>query len=536
MKEGNRMPPEPVNASRRRLLKAAAWATPFCMTGSAMRLLHGYAQTGREDVTELGTRSAVEHIQQGDMSAEFYAAELLKHYNAHKDLNAIITIDEARLLQDARALDQARARGDRLGPLSGLPFIVKDQIDVAGYPTTAGNAMIKGYVPRVSAPVVDTMIKAGGIVFAKANCHSMVGGVSPGGVTSSNRFFGFVRNPYDLTRIPGGSSGGNGAAIAARLVPAGLGEDTGGSVRLPAAFSGIAGLRPSTYSPDNFLARTTRKRYSSDGMVPPARPLDTIGPMARTVADVAFLDAVITGEAVPRISLRDVGIGIPRADYWEGRIFDPGVEKTTQEAFSRLRDAGARLIEIDLNALLELNAGDRLGAAMRKPDNRLADWLQQNVPEVTVEDLNRFRNSYPPRVRSGNAPPPLSAEEGNAMVRQAASQYADVFRSNDIVALAFPTVLIPPPLINSNGDTPGQRILVNGTWVDEFDIIITNLFWGSRLGTPGLNVPAGLTSGLPVGLSLQGLPGDDSRILGLGIAVEAVLGPIPPPPSIQRIA
>ena len=521
--EKNRISPEPVNTSRRRLLKTAVWATPFCVTGSAMRLLHGYAQTGRKDVTELDARAAVQHIQQGDMSVEFYAAELLKQYNAHMDLNAIITIDEARVLQDARAVDQARARGDRLVPLSGLPFVVKDQIDVAGYPTTAGNAMIKGYVPRESAPVFDTMIKAGGIVFAKANCHSMVGGVSPGGVTSSNRFFGFVRNPYDLTRIPGWSSGGNGAAIAARFVPAGLGEDTGGSVRLPSAFCGIAGLRPSTYSPDNFLAGTIRKRYSSDGMVPPARPLDTIGPMARTVADVAFFDAVITGEAVPQTSLRDVRIGIPRADYWEGRIFDAGVEKTTQEVFSRFRDADARLIEIDLMALLELNAGDRLGAAMRRPNDDLAEWLAQNVPGVMVEDLYRFRNSYPASPRSANAPPQLLPEERNEIVMQAAGQYADVFRSNDIVALAFPTVLIPPPLINSNGDTPGQKILVNGTRVDEFDIIITNLFWGSRLGAPGLNVPAGL-------------PGDDSRILGLGIAVETVLGPITPPPSLHRTA
>ena len=528
--ERNGISPEPVNISRRRLLKTAASAAPFCLTGSTVRLLQGYPQTGREEVTELGARAAVQYIQQGDMTAEFYAAELLKQYNAHEDLNAIITIDEARVLQEARAVDQARARGDRPGPLSGLPFVVKDQIDVAGYPTTAGNAMIKGYIPEASAPSVDTMIKAGGVVFAKANCHSMIGGVSPGGVTSSNRFFGFVRNPYDLSRIPGGSSGGNGAAIAARFVPAGLGEDTGGSVRLPSAFCGIAGLRPSTYSPDNFLAGTARKRYSSDGIVPPAGLLHTIGPMARTVADVAFLDAVITREAVPQTNLRDVRIGIPRADYWEGRVFDPGVEKTTQEAFSKLRDAGALLIEIDLNALLEFDAGDRLGAAMRRPNSVVAEWLALNVPGVTMEELNRFRDSYPPTARSANALPPLSPEETREKVVQAAGEYADVFRSNGIVALAFPTVLIPPPLINSNGDTPGQKIQVNGVWVDEFDIIITNFFWGSRLGTPGLNVPAGLTSGLPVGLSLQGLPGDDSRILGLGIAVEEVLGPIPPPP------
>ena len=255
-------------------------------------------------MTDLGARAAVERIQKGEMKAEVYAAQLLKRYNAHKDLNAVITIDEARVLQEARAIDQARARGERLGPLSGLPFIVKDQIDVAGYPTTAGHELLKVYVPKQNATIVETMIKAGGVAFAKANCNTMVGSVG-GNVTSSNIYFGFVRNPYDRARIPGGSSGGTGAAIAARIVPAGIGEDTGGSVRIPAAFCGIAGLRPSTFSPENAIAGTTRKRYPDAGISPIPGPLDTIGPMARTVADVAFLDTVITGDAVPQINLRD---------------------------------------------------------------------------------------------------------------------------------------------------------------------------------------------------------------------------------------
>ena len=464
------------------------------------------------------------------MGAEFYASELLKQYNAHKDLNAVVTIDEARVLEAARALDQARARGDRLGPISGLPFVVKDQIDVAGYPTTAGNAALIGYVPEQSAPVVDTMVNKGGVVFAKTNLPDMVvGGNLAAAAASSNPFFGPVRNPYDPTRIPGGSSGGTAAAIAARMVPAGLGEDTGGSVRFPAAFCVLAGLRPSTFTPMNVVSRDAApKRYPDAGIVPPPRLLETIGPMARTVADVAFLDTVITGEPVPPTSLPEVRIGIPRTDYWDNELIDHGVAETIQAAFSRLRDAGAQLIEIDFNAILRLDEGGRLSDAARMPRGDFGEWLAQNLPGVTQEDLYSDRDR--PTSRAGQ--PQLSTEERVEILTTAASYYADVFESSGLAAIAFPTIPIPAPPINPDGETLGQKTLVNGKLVDQIAAIIPNIFFGPRLGAPGLVIPAGLTEGLPVGLELEGLAGDDSRLLGLGIAVENVLGPIPPPPLV----
>ncbi|MHB1205453.1 MAG: amidase family protein [Rhodospirillaceae bacterium] len=530
--------------SRRHVLKTAAWAAPVFLAAGPALLLNGCKKQERyTDMLELGARDAVARIQNGEMKAEAYVAQLLKHFNAHKDLNTVITLDETRVLENARAVDQSRAAGTKLGALSGLPFIVKDQIDVAGYPTTAGNAALMGYIPKQSATVVDAMIRAGGMVFAKANCAEMVGGVMTTGVTSSNRFFGFVRNPYDTARIPGGSSGGNGAAIAARIVPAGIGEDTGGSVRLPSAFCGIAGLRPSTYTIDNLLNGTARKRYSSAGIVPPASPLDTFGPMARTVADVAFLDSVITGETTLAVNLRDARVGIPRADYWANESIDPGVARAIQTAYVQLRDAGAQLVEIDFNALsqvtdvdlkvlLQLIAGGP-AAAVRTPDNDLGEWLAKNAPGVTFKDINRFVDSFGDLAALPTMPE-TSLEARNEALKAVASQYVTTFQSNALTALAIPTVTILPPLINVNGDMPRQKIQVNGRLVDEFDTIVTNLFWGSRIGGPGLNVPAGLVSGLPVGLEILGLPGDDSQILGLGIAIENVLGHLPPPPFLRR--
>ena len=351
-----------------------------------------------DDLADLGAREAVERIQRGELKAEAYAARLVRQHDALKHLNAIITLDESRVLSEARAVDLARAKGRKLGPLSGLPFIVKDQMDIAGYPTTAGHPALRPYVPRRSSTIADVMIRAGGVMLAKANCQDMVGGsFIITAVTSSNRHFGFVRNPYDTTRIPGGSSGGNGAAIAARIAPAGIGEDTGGSVRLPAAFNGIAGFRPSTYTLSNAINGTSRKRYPDDGMVPPAGVLDTWGPMARTAADVAFLDAAICGEPAEQVDLRATRIGIPPADYWQSDVVEPGVADVMRTAFSMLRDAGAVLVEVDLQGLLALNADNVLGTAVRRalPSRSLGEWLAENLPAVTVEDIRSTRSSYP---------------------------------------------------------------------------------------------------------------------------------------------
>ena len=525
---------DPPSPSRRSLLKTAAWAGSLSVTGGAMGLLGGCTSVppepeSTEDLTALGAEEAIARIQQGELTAEDYVGQLLSQYRKHQDLNAVVTIDEARVLEDARAVDQARARGDQLGPLSGLPFVVKDQIDVAGYPTTSGHAALMDYVPEHSAPVVDTMIRNGGVVFAKTNLPDMVaGGNLMAAAASNNRFFGAVHNPYDTTRIPGGSSGGTAAAIAARMVPAGLGEDTGGSVRFPAAFCGIAGLRPSTYTPTNLTTGGTPKRYQDAGIVPPPRLLETIGPMARTVADVAFLDAIITGEAVPLVNLADVRIGIPRPDYWDNEMIDQGLAETMLTAFSRLTDAGAELVEIDFKAILALDEGGRLSDAVRMPRGDFSMWLSENLPGVTMEEI------YAPRdVPGGGGTPGLSIEERIEIATTAASYYADVFESNGIAAVAFPTIPIPAPPINPEGERVGQLTMINGKMVDEVEAIVPNLRFGPRLGAPGLVIPAGLTEGLPVGLELEGLPGDDSRVLGLGLAVEKVLGPLPPPSLLQ---
>ena len=193
-------------------------------------------------------------------------------------LNAFIHLDPEQVRAAARAAD---AKGSAAGgPLHGVPLALKDNLDTADMPTTGGTPGLKGHRPKRNADVVQKLFDAGAIAFGKANLHELAYGI-----TNNNAGFGAARNPYDPTRIPGGSSGGVGTAVGARIVPGGIGSDTGGSVRVPAALCGIVGFRPTT------------GRWSQAGVVPISHTRDTPGPMTRSVADCALLDSVVTGSA-----------------------------------------------------------------------------------------------------------------------------------------------------------------------------------------------------------------------------------------------
>jgi Asp-tRNA(Asn)/Glu-tRNA(Gln) amidotransferase A subunit family amidase len=523
--------------TRRRFLEAAAIAAPAAFLSQAA--------TTQSELLELGARAAVERIGRGELKAEEYAAELLDQYDAHKDLNLVTSIDRARVLEAARAIDRARARGARLGPAAGLLFAVKDQIEVAGYPATGGNRALEGYVPKRNAQVVERLVAAGAIPFCMTTLPDMtvIDGLMHQASPHSDSF-GTVRNPYDPTHIPGGSSGGSGAILAARIVPAALGADANGSIRCPSAFCGVTGLRPSTFTIENALRGTKRKRYSDEGLLPPPTGrLYTIGPMARTAADVAFLDALITGQPVPAVDLRTVRIAVPRPDYWERDVVDPGVAAVVQQAFAKLRDAGCRLVEIDLNGEVRSIVGTfenpapaaRIAAlglqAPMSSRETMAQWLRVHAPDVTVEMMHRGRPMLDP---SSPTLPPVDAQI--KILTDASRRYAEVYRARRVAAIAFPTIpIVAMPIRQGGPKEPfGETIMLNGHQVEEGKALMRNLFIAPRLGAPALSVPVGLSRGLPVGLELDAMPGHDSELLGLGMAVQKVVGRIPPP-TFQRI-
>jgi len=471
------------------------------------------------ELVDLSARDAARHIREGAITAEGYATALLRQYRLHRNLNVAVALHESNVLESARAVDRSRRRGEALGPLAGVPFIVKDQIDVAGYATTAGTPALRHYFPSGNAVVVDKLLHSGAIVFAKANMHELAYGV-----TSSNPTFGFVRNPYDLDRIPGGSSGGTAAALAARIVPLGLGEDTGGSVRIPAGFCGVCGLRPSTWP---------QKRYSDAGLVPGAAPDDTqtIGPMARSVSDVALLDAVVSQSSEPQsVDLRGVRLGVPSEDFWADKDVDHGVAVTVQAALESLREAGVTLVPFDLRKVLALAAP----LTFIPPDERarIAAWLQQHVPGVTLQDLVRQMASrdvkaiFEAPAQTGDS---RSAAERAQQRSAAVEAYGRLYREAGIVALAFPNPPIPAPPIAPNGDPADPQIEVNGHRVPVISLVGRYTTFAPRMGAPGLTLPAGLSAGLPVGLELEALPGQDAWLLSFGLACEQVLKPLPAP-------
>src|SRR5438445_636361 len=512
-----------IDSIRRRFLK-------FLVTAGAAGGLAGsrwaWAHTpperdGRDEVLELTATEALAAIAAGDLRAETYAAILLARALSLKDLNVLIAQDPDQVLEAARAADKLRARGRRLGPLHGLPLLIKDNINTATLPTTAGTPSLIGNRPQANARVVDALLGAGGIVFGKANMHGLAFGS-----TSNDGAFGPVRNPYDTSKIPGGSSGGNAAGVAARFAPAGIGTDTGGSTRIPAALCGVVGFRP------------TVGRYAGTGtlagvreVVPIAHTRDTPGPIARSATDVALLDAVITGEpALPRADLNGLRLGVARRSFFAD--LDPALEEVVDEALRRLRDRGAVLVELDIPNLEALNAGVGFPVALFEARTDVPVYLEANHTGVSLEELVRAIASpdvkavYEQSVIGPGAIPESVYRDAIEVFRpQLQAAYRRTFDDFALDALVFPTTPLPARPIGQD-----QTVELNGREVSTLLTYIRHTDPGSNAGIPGVSVPIGLTGdGLPVGLEFDAAAGSDRRLLAIAIAVEQVFGFLPAP-------
>jgi mandelamide amidase len=490
-----------------------------------------YKRTSTEnELLEWTSAEAIHHIHNGSITAEYYVGQLIKRYRETKTLNAITWIDEDRVLEHARAVDCARRKGQTLGPLAGLPLVAKDNINTVGFPTTAGTAALKGYYPQSDAPVADILFKSGAILLGKTNMDEL-----SRGFTTSNPVFGFARNPYDMSRVPGGGSGGTGSAISARITPAGLGSDTAGSGRIPAAFCGIVGFRPST-------GGRRRKAWTlgswtvttwDHGIVPIAYAITTPAPMGRAVHDVALLNAVVTGTTVPAaLALRGARIGVPRGYYWDD--VDTEVLRVSERALEKLRGAGATFIDVDLYQWAQTAHQTFFTLATMHALKDVADFLATNVQNVSLNQVVDGLLSKLIRVRAqhelDNPVPAEQAHEARKTRLKLALQYKELFRTNNLSAIVYPAVPVLAPAIRPDGDSPDDTIELNGRQVSQFDTVSRNTPLSSVVGTPSLTIPAGLSSsGLPVGLTFDGLDGSDSCLLGLGLSLEAVLGRLPRP-------
>ena len=465
------------------------------------------------DPTVLTISEAVAAMQRGEMTALAYAEALLAQAGKAAHLNAFIHHDPEQVRAAARAADERKARSAPLGALHGVPLALKDNLDTAEMPTTGGTPGLKGNRPKKNAPVVQKLLDAGALVFGKANLHELAYGI-----TNNNAGFGAARNPYDRTRIPGGSSGGVGAAVGARIVPGGIGSDTGGSVRVPAALCGIVGFRPTT------------GRWPRAGIVPISHTRDTAGPMARSVADCVLLDSVVTGASPgATVNLKGLRLGVPRAHFWDP--LDAETARLMADVLARLKDAGAVLVEADIPEVARLDGEAGFPIALYETVVDLNAYLVEHVstmryPELVAQCASPDVKGLLQSLHGEAAIPETAYRHALDVLRphlQAA--YHDHFARHDVAAVVFPTTPLPAAPIGED-----DTVLMNGERVPTFFTFIRNSSPGSVAGIPGISLPAAMTAaGLPLGLELDGAAGADARLLAVALALERVLPKQPAP-------
>lgn len=516
----------------------------MCVLTGGVVWAQANAQTGAASAAQLDLKSATiadlnAAFKKGTLTAEkltaFYLARIAAYDQQGPAINAVITLNP-NALAEAKALDAERKAGKIRGPLHGVPMVLKDLYNTFDLPTTAGSQLLAGSVPPADAFVVKKLREAGAIILAKVNMSefasgggSVLGATDPAIVKAGTVPDGFssmggqTLNPHDLTRGPGSSSGGTGAAIAASFAQFGLGTDTAGSIRGPSAANGIAGLK------------TTLGLVSLNGIVPLAS-FDTAGPMARSVYDIAVVLGVMAGvdpadpstkQSAGKVerdytrflkagSLKGARIGIGR-DFF-GR--DPETIRIAEESIATLRKLGAVIVDPVRYPDYLLQIKQPLFTLIRNSEfkARIADYLNTLKPGYprTLDELiakasdpeTRYRSpeklvalKYTASVALDLNDPVYLAAKGQGVMAVKSSLQA-IFAKDRLDAIVYPTANRPAPLIKPSGAPAAAGGETAALFADES-------------GSPEIIVPAGMTQdGLPVTLSFLGRPYSEPKLLG----------------------
>jgi len=418
-------------------------------------------------------------------------------------LNAFLTVTADRALADARRAEKEILAGRWRGPLHGVPISLKDNIWTRGIRTTAGSRILADFVPDRDATVARRLRRAGAVLLGKTNMHEFAYGV-----TNANPHYGPARNPWDLARIPGGSSGGSAAALAAGLCFASIGSDTGGSIRIPAALCGIVGLKP------------TFGRVSCFGVIPLAHSLDHTGPLARTVADAAIvlraiagrdpLDPTTSARPVPdypqalRRKPARVRLGWPREYFWE--MLDPEVRRIAESAAHSFADLGATIEEVSLPHLrASEDSSTHIALAEARQFHESSGWYPARAADYG-EDV-RKRLELASDVRA------VDYLAAFAFRKLLSADFDAAFSRVD--ALLAPSTPIPAPLLD-------EKLVSIGAQEESVRSALLRLNRPANFtGPPAMSIPCGFTSsGLPVGLQLIGRSFDEQALLRLALLFE----------------
>ena len=455
------------------------------------------------DLLELSLASAAALVRDKEVSPVELAEACLRQIESTDDtLRAYITVFEDAI-DVAKAAETLMLAGHQLGPLHGVPVALKDNIAVAGRRTTAGSKILADWLPAEDATVVKRLRSSGAVLIGKTNLHEFAWGG-----TSANPHYGFVRNPWDPSRFPAGSSGGSGAAVAARTCYGALGTDTGGSIRLPAAVNGIVGLRP------------TIGRVSNAGVIPLAWSMDTVGPMTRTVQDCALILGCIAGydpadqgtASVPAVYPNELNVNVAGLrigvvpDYFFSHL-QPAVERNVRAALQIYQDLGARIVDVEMQHI-HGNISAQLTVEACEPSAYHQGWLRER-PEDYGHDVRQllemgellFARDY------------IQAQRYRALLRE---EFLSAFdRSVD--------VFICPTLPFTATEVGATTVVIdNGREEDMLSAIMQFTGVPSLTGLPSLNVPCGFdAAGLPTGMQVIGRPFGEADLLGVGQAFQS---------------
>lgn len=421
-------------------------------------------------------------------------------------LNAYITVSGELALEQAKKAETElfkprgrKGRRDR-GPLHGIPISLKDNIYTKGIRTTAGSKILKDFVPQHDAKVVAQLKEAGAVILGKTNLHEFAYGV-----TTNNPHFGATRNPWDLSRIPGGSSGGSAAAVAAGMCYGSIGTDTGGSIRIPAALCGIVGLKP------------TFGRVSVADVIPLSPRLDCVGPLARSCADVALLlDPIFVcgkKESAPSSVTKSTGkvrrkfrLGVPHEFFLD--VVDENVRLAFDEALRSLRKLGADLIDVSVPLVKETeDAGNQIAWAEATHYHQHAGWFPSHAADYG-EDVRT-------RLELGTKVPAPAYLQAMQLRDSFIEHFHAAMAKAHVNALVVPTTPIPAPLIGE------ETTAVCGTNHPTRALLLRNNRPANLGGLPAISIPCGFTlQGLPVGLQLIGCVTDEALLLPIAHAFE----------------
>ena len=463
-------------------------------------------------------------LESGEVKAVDVCRTALDQIERLSDLNAFITITEERALARAEQLDRAAERREPLPPLAGVVIAVKDNMVMRGVRTTAGSRILFNYKPPYTATVVERLENAGAVIVGKTNCDEFAMGSS-----TENSAYGPVKNPWDATRVPGGSSGGSAVAVASGMAIAALGSDTGGSIRQPASLSGVVGLKP-TYG-----------RVSRYGLIAFGSSLDQIGPFANSVEDTARVLAVIAGSDASDSTCSDVAVddyvsalagdikglrvGVPREYYGAG--LDREVKDTIERAVKKLDEMGAEIIDISLPhteyavPVYYLIATAEASSNLARYDGvRYGFRAEESGSLKAMYSRTRdqgFGTEVKRRIMLGTYA--LSAGYYDQYYGKAQKvrtlierDFRDAFSSCDVIA----TPTSPTPAF-----TLGDKI------EDPLEMYLSDIYTitANLAGVPGLSLPCGLSSsGLPIGIQLIGKHFDEARLLRTGHNLENAVG------------